>query len=235
MTNQQKKIATKIQALLAKASSTEHEAEATAFMAKAQQLLEEHQIDLGTLQDAGDPVQIHRGLERTAKDPTWHKKLYAALGMMYGCKVVYSPKYVRGHWGFQIELTGRESAFVTTELMYPWIKSQCEAQGRTLAKAYPELSASQHTRRVANALAHRIYLLTAQERRQERPKTEAATANALVTQDRVLQVFNEHYGDNLKSSRASSGTTNRAARDAASKIGLHRQAGGSSQLKLGSR
>ncbi len=231
----QDKIKTRIQALLAKASSTEHEHEAAAFMAKAQQLLEEYQIDLGDLQDAGDPVRIFRdGLEMTRKDPTWVKKLYSALAILYGCKVVYAPARVRNQDGFRIELTGRESATTTTELMFPWVKSQCLAAGRALSKDYPELSSSQHARRVGNALVQRIYRLAAQNKA-EGPKTEAAAKNALVTVDRVEQVFNDEYGTGLKNARSGWTITNAAARQAADGIGLSRQVNGSSTLAIGSR
>lgn len=225
------KITARIKALLAKAQSTEHEAEATAFMAKAQQLLEEYQIDLGSLEDGDDPVRVFTdGLQRTQKDATWHKKLYTALAVLYGCKVVYSPAWVRNQPGFTIELTGRESAVVTTGLMYPWVKSQCEAQGRALAKDYPNMTASQHTRRVANALVNRIYRLAQTEKVQ--PRTVAAAKNALVTVDRVEQIFNDHYGNSLSKSRSRSIVSSAAARDAANKIGLHRQTTGSSTPQI---
>lgn len=232
MTAEQTKIAQKIKALLAKAASSEHEAEAEAFMAKAQQLLEEYQIDASTLEGSDDPVKVHYGMQKTRKDPTWQKKPYTALATLYGCKIVYAPMWVRNQPGFQVELTGRESAFITTELMYPWIKSQCEAQGRELAKEYPQFTSAQHTRRVANALYFRIHALAAKENAPTKPRTEAAAANALVTQDRTLQVFNDHYGETLGKARAGRSSTNAAARDAASKIGLHRQTGGSSILQL---
>lgn len=226
------KIKTRIQALIAKAQSSEHEAEAAAFMAKAQELLEQYQIDLGDLQDGDDPVKVHKsGLERTQKDPTWHKKLYTALGVLYGCKVVYAPTMVRGQWGFRIELTGRESAIITTELMYPWVKGQCEAQGRALSKEMGGLTSSQYARRVANALVGRIYRLASENKVQ--PKTEAAAKNALVTVDRVEQVFQDEYGSNLKKTKSGRSTTTSSAIAAAEKIGLHRQVNGSAPLAIG--
>jgi hypothetical protein len=228
-----KKITSRIQALLAKASSTEHEAEAAAFMAKAQQLLEEYQIDLGTLADNDDPVHVFKaGLQMTDKDPSWIKKLYSALGTLYGCKVVYNPMWVRNQPGFRIELTGRESSTMTTDLMFPWVKSQCYAAGRRLAKEYPSMSAAQHSRRVGNALVLRIYRLCQETK--AAPKTEAAQQNALVTIDRVEQVFMEEYGE-VEETKTRPISTHQAAVNAASSIGLHRQVDGSTQLALGSR
>lgn len=232
----QSKIIAKIKALIAKANSTEHEAEAAAFMGKANELLEQHQIDLGALQDADDPVRVKLdGFAATDSAPSWHKDLFVAVGRLYGCRAVKSGQYVKTKTGlargYQIELTGRESALVTTELMFPWIKSQCNAAGRKLAVDHPERNAAWHARRVGNALTLRIWgLIREQEKKVDQPKT-AAAKNALVTQDRVLAVFNEHY-DNLKSGRGRARSSNAAARNAASGIGLHRQAGGASQLRL---
>lgn len=234
MTEQQK-MAAKIKALLAKASSTEHEAEAEAFMAKAQQLLEEHQIDAAMLDGDDDPVKVHLdGLQRTDKDPTWHKHLYSALAQLYGCKVVYWSAWVRHHPGFTIQLTGRESAITTVELMYPWVKERCLEAGRRLAKQYPDMNSSQYARRVGNALVHRIHFLLAQQKN-EPPRTEAAGRNALVTQDRVQQVFDEHYGDSLKPARNTAISTSAAARREAEGISLHRQMGGNTQLTIGAK
>lgn len=238
MTNEQQKIAARIKALLAKAQSTEHEAEAAAFMAKAQQLLDQYQIDVNSLQDGDDPVRVNLdGLERTEKDPSWQKNLYIALGALYGCHSVINWKIVRGKPGFVIELTGRDSSIITTELMYPWVKERCYAAGRNLAKEYADVSdpltAAQYTRRVANALTARIYRLVDLQNKGDIPRTEAAQKNALITQDRVLQVFNDHYAnDELTDCRASSVKSSRAAEDAAEKIGLHRQATGQSTLQI---
>ncbi len=56
------KIKSKIAALLAKARGTDNEHEAAAFMGKAQEMLEQHQIDMGDLIDGDDPVIHSRGL-----------------------------------------------------------------------------------------------------------------------------------------------------------------------------
>lgn len=230
----QSKIITRIKALIAKAESTEHEAEAMAFMSKAQQLLEEHQIQLGDLDGSGDEVLVKpSSFAQTGKDPTWLKKIYTCLASYYGCRVVYSPEWMRGQWGFRIELTGRESAIVTTELMYPFIKKQCLAAGRRLHKDYPCMTSSQHARRVGNALAVRLAALAMEEKRrnQTAPRTEAAAKNALVTTNRVDQLFDEHYGD-IKDARSSRITTTEAAREEAGKVSLSRQVGESSALQL---
>lgn len=245
MTTDKKKIAAKIQALIAKAQSTEHEAEAEAFMRKAQDLLEQHQIDLGELLDADDPVIIDTdGFEQTEASPSWYKDLYVAVAGMYGCKAVIAPKLIatsRGNhrWGYAIELTGRQSAIVTSQLMFPWIKQQCFEKGRKLVRDTYGFNDSneekKQARRVGNALVQRIWRLVALEKQKNQVANTDVARNALVTVDRVLQVFNNHYQDLNKSRARGPTVTNAAAREAANSIGLHRQAGGSSTLAIGGK
>lgn len=236
MTDQSKIIA-RIKALIAKAESTEHAHEAEAFMAKANQLLQEHQIDLGSLIDSDDPVIVNAdGFEQTDSSPSWYKDLYVALGGLYGCKAVKSGKLIntptgKMRWGYAIELTGRESAIVTTQLMFPWVKAQCFAKGRDLAREFPGETPAWHARRVGNALVHRIWALVRVEQRRNETTQDAISRNALVTIDQVEQVYNDHYGE-LGEARSVRTNTNGAAREAANSIGLHRQAGQSDQLRL---
>lgn len=217
-----------IAALLAKARGTDNEHEAASFMAKAQELLEQHQIDMGELVDGDDPVVHSTGLDSEGKwMPSWHRHLYRALGHLYGCKSVRT----RG-WGAQSwrqELVGRESAIVTTDLMFPWIVSECNRLGRGIAKETGQ-TAAYEARRVANALEGRIWKLV----KANEPKAGATSLsgrNALTTIDRVEQVTREHYGT-LVNGRTSGRSTNANAREAAAGIGLHRQATGAGQLRL---
>ncbi|HVJ71219.1 MAG TPA: DUF2786 domain-containing protein [Sphingomicrobium sp.] len=241
MTDQSKIIA-RIKALIAKANSTEHEAEAEAFMAKAASLLEEHQIDASKLDTSGDPVIVKAdAFEQTDSSPSWYKDLYVALGALFGCRAVKQPKIIRtstglNRWGYAIELTGRESAIVTTDLMFPWVKSQVLAKGREVAKVTGKPPAKQ-ARLVGNALVRRIYRLVALERARtvgDGPKTEAAR-NALVVKDQVDAKFEEHYGDELDKERNVQRKSDWLSREAADSIGLHRQAGASETLQIGAQ
>jgi hypothetical protein len=242
MTHDVQKIAAKIKALIAKAQSTEHEAEADAFMRKAQEMLEQYQLDLGSLLDADDPVIIdEKGFEQTESSPSWYKDLYIAVAALYGCKAVIDYRMLntaRGNLrpGYGIELTGRESAIVTTQLMFPWIKQQCFEAGRKVwreatIKHYgyevPDANnEKKQARRVGNALVQRIWKLV--RANEARPPVTEAAKNALITVDRVLQVYNEHYQDLGEARKRGTVATNAAARAAAEGIGLHRQTGGSS-------
>lgn len=227
------KIKSKIAALLAKAKGTDNEHEAAAFMAKAQEMLEQHQIDIGDLLDADDPVNKGGIYDASGKwVPSWHKDLYNALARLYGCRPIQVNYYVGLKRTWRVELVGRESAVATTELMFPWIKDECNRLGRELAKE-TGVDAARGQRSVGNALVLRIQKLC-REMVEDRPRTEAAAKNALVTLDRVNQVVEQLY-PNLKAGRKTTISTSKSATAAAASIGLHRQATGSSALRIGGR
>jgi hypothetical protein len=79
----------KIQALLAKANGTDNEHEAEAFMAKAMDLLAEHQLDLGELVGDDDPILHHVGLKQASSGHAWRWRLYSAVAQFYGCKSIH--------------------------------------------------------------------------------------------------------------------------------------------------
>ena len=220
------KIKSKIAALLAKAQGTDNEHEAELFLSKVHEMLEQHQLDLGDIVDADDPVKHHPGLDGTKWVASWQRSLYRNLGMFYGCRSVQ----VMLAKGYRQELVGRESAIITTEAMYPWIKGECNRLGRALAKESGRTPAYE-ARRVGNALVSRLAaLINANKPKTETAKTQVAR-NALVTTDRGQQVMAQVYGD-LDKGRRTRSRTNAAAREAAAGIGLHRQAGGAHRERL---
>ena len=222
------KIKTIIAALLAKARSTDNEHEAATFLAKAHELLEKHQIDMGELADADDPVRHDRGLDSKGKwMPSWHRHLYRALGHLYGCESV---RVTMGGSHWRQELVGRESSIVTVEAMFPYIVTECNRLGREIAKGTGETGAYE-ARRVGNALEGRIWQLVRANKPKDNAPRTPSVANALVTIDRVQQVLAAHYGD-LSKGKSTHRSTNANAREAAAGIGLHRQTGGSSTLRL---
>lgn len=219
------KIKTTIAALIAKAQGTDNEHEAELFMGKALELLEKHQLDLGDLQDAGDPVAVNKG-KRRGWVASWETSLFSSVARLYGCRVVR----MNGFQTVQQDLVGRESARVTVELMFPFIRGEVMRLGKALAKDAPHMTTAQHQRAVGNALILRINKLV----RDNEPKDDApksVVANALVTKDRMDVVIAEEYGE-LSAGRKSTINTTGTARSAAASIGLHRQAGASSTLAL---
>lgn len=248
--DQIQKIKTRIQALLAKARSTEHEAEAELFMGKAMELLEQYQLDIGDLTDANDPILNHMGLHAAASGHAWRWKLYRAVGALYGSKGIYvecwlkddkgefvMDKHGRYIDGYEFRLIGRESAIITTDLMYPWIVSQVRDAAKTICKqhvadGFKPMSEQGQAKRVAAALIARIWSLVAQNK--EAPaSTEVARRNQLMTVDAVEAAFSQHYPSTELMKGSNRSKTDAASRAAANGIGLHRQTGGASQLKLG--
>lgn len=233
----QSKIKAKIAALIAKAKSTEHEAEAEAFMAKAFQLLQDHQIDMGDLLDADDAVIRDASFTMAASSHKWNRELYRALGKLYGCDSCLFEGYgpdKKGNYRktYRQELVGRESAIVTTQLMYPWICDQIRAHAKTIARS-TGMSEQGQAKRVAAALISRIWRLYREQgaNNQQAPAT-AVAKNALVALDRVKQVAAEVWGTDLTTHRSRASVSDGLSRAAANSIGLHRQTGGGSTLRL---
>lgn len=231
------KIKARITALLAKANGTDNAHEAEAFLAKANDLLQQYQLDALDLVDESDPLARHIGMSIAKSGHAWRWKLYLAVGALYGCRNVIHQKVlfdeVRGKFveTLEVELVGKESAILTADLMTPWITQQVREQAKALAPL-TGMSEQGQAKRVAAALIGRIYRLVEQNKAAA-PAT-AAGANALVILDQVDAYFKGEFGelDTIKSRRA---ITDRLSRAAADTIGLHRQTTGAAPLKLGGR
>lgn len=119
-----------ITALLAKARGTDNEHEAEAFLAKAMDMMQQYQLDISDMVDADDPIIHHTGLSQAASGHAWRWKLYSSVAKLYGCKSIHvDVGYRPGKNGkltawHEQRLVGRESAIITTDLMYPWIVEQ---------------------------------------------------------------------------------------------------------------
>ncbi len=225
------KIKTRIAALLAKAKGTDNEHEAAAFIAKAEEMLEAYQIDLSELGDASDKVRHHTGLDGTKWVASWHRHLYRALAQYYGCKTVKNQ--VVGGW--RQEVVGRESAIVTTDLMFVFIKGECNRLGRQLHAEGGAPTDANGARLVGNALVTRIFTLIAErKRRDEQAPTTKAAQNSLIVLDQVVALYEQLFPETTThKGRATS--TSATARELAATIGLNRQAGHVQTLKLGAR
>lgn len=236
------KIKARIQALLAKATGTENEHEAEAFLAKANELLRQHQLDVSDLVDANDPVIHHVGVKGAQSGHVWRWRLYSAVAQLYGCQSIHIDLGYRKADGsawrgaldgkptpfYEQRLVGAESAVLTTDLMYPWIVGQVRAKAKEIAKE-SGMSEQGQAKRVAAALITRIHKLIAAQTA-EAPKTDAAK-NALVVIGNAVQAkFNELYPNSETfTTRARTDDRSKAAADS---IGLHRQAGGKDQKLL---
>lgn len=226
-------IAVKIKALLAKAQSTDNEAEAEAFFAKAYELMEKHQISTLDL-ESEDPMGEEATYRKNGQAaPDWDFRLLSAVAAYYGCKAIQCetwgnhPKTGIYTWlGHQMTIVGRLSARVTTIEMHKYLVGAVRKLGKQRA-ADMGVNADTAARRIGVALRSRVHSLA--------PKPEVAPStnagkNALMTLDALTLWIEKNYPD-LKPIKGVS-KTNNMARDIANGIGLHQQAGASNVLKI---
>lgn len=209
-------IKTKIAALIAKAKGTDNQHEAEAFMGKAQELLEKHQLEMWELNE-DDPMD-HQffGRARVQIDQS-ERRLLNAVAKLYGCKTVET--WVKDPMSTDyrkklLDLIGRESGRITTELMWPFIMDQV----RKLAKQYNadhKVGPVRARHQIMLALSSRIHeMLKAQKR------DAPAEKNALIIVDEV-NAFTKTLYPVLKNGRRSRYIAN--ASDYAEQVSLHRQ------------
>lgn len=124
-------IVEKIKALLAKAASSDHQAEAEVFLAKAHELMEKHQLDAADL-ETDDPVDgeeyYTKGNVKAA--PDWDFMLIFAVAKYFGCKACRNTTK-DGKW--TMDLVGRESARVTAKAMHEYLVKTVRRLGREAA------------------------------------------------------------------------------------------------------
>lgn len=220
------KLSKKIKALMAKAEGTDNANEQAVFMAKADQLMEQHQISVIDL-EADDPIDRDSVLTGSSGFPSWRKNLTASIALYYGCKVVNT----RLRDGFRMYVYGPESCRVTAAIMTPFIIRQVLRSGSKLSKTSLAPNTSKCQRQVGNALFGRIAVIM-HEQRQKDKTVNGHSRTALVrvdaTEARIQQDFKSC------SSRSMNGASSTAARNAAKSISLHKQAGHSATKRIAS-
>lgn len=226
----------KIQKILAKAQGTNNEEEAAIFLAKAQELMEKHQIEIDDLGE-DDPMGKFVGLTGTSSSPTWMRHLMNQVAAFYGASTVRTFTRRNGKDYFDLYVCGAESARITVELMFPFIVEQVRREGR---KEAPKMGLATEAaiRRVANALVHRIGRLRAEERAAKEARGEGvpltkAGQNALIIRGNALSKYLEDEFGALKRTAGRATSTNAVAQAAAGRVSLNRNVGGSSQLRIG--
>ncbi len=113
------KLKKKIAALLAKAGGTDNAMEAEAFAAKAQQLLTEHQLEIGDVIKT-DPIERSVIFVGPKTQKEWHKLLPNVIARFYGCKCVMF--HERGVVAYTA--VGRESGRIMAVEMFPFLLAQ---------------------------------------------------------------------------------------------------------------
>lgn len=210
---------TKIAALLAKAENTDNEFEAATFMAKVNELLEKHQIEMHEVRAAGadkDPMGKETGETNLYASISWAVDMAGSLARYYGCRIAVWRK--GNHFGYQT--VGRESARRTFELMLPFVISQVKQQAKRLCVGSNNAkSRSVMEREIGRALWIRIHNLI--------PEAEVMraelTGKGLIPVSDVDAAFDSFF-PSAKSGKAKTVKYSEAARDAANRIGITAQA-----------
>lgn len=223
------KIRAKIAALLAKAEGTDNPFEAETFMAKVNELLEEHQIEMHEIRASmasgsdNDPMGREKGQTNLYASIKWARDVAGALARYYGCRFVYWKK--RNH--FIYEIIGRESARTTFELMLPFVIGQVKQQAKKTWIIHPVQTLSVWEREVGQALVVRLWQLIpkADEHRAE------LGSKALVPVD-DLQSYMDELFPKLKIGRELKLDYTVEARDAANRVSINVQATGRGKTKL---
>jgi hypothetical protein len=232
-------IVEKIRALLAKAASSDHAAEAEVFLAKAHELMEKHQLESLDLEH-DDPVGNENVYPRNNPDGVdWDFTLLFSVARYFGCRAIRLPQEPKG---FIMDLVGRESARITAIEMHKYLIAEVkrlakEAVGtrefRKIVKRGSNfywqgdyLNREQCARRIGNALTERLFRLCAAEESKAVATTDAGK-NALITLDAVEALYAKLYPDTVKIGGPGI-RSNNGARELAAGIGLNLQTGNGS-------
>lgn len=217
-------IESKIQKIMAKAASTSSEAEAQAFMAKAEALLQEHNLTLEQVDAAERQRMDPMGRDyMAASKHSWENRLFSSVAKYYGATAIID-QVGTAKKGTPVAV-GRESSRKTIEVMWPFILKQVKQAAKIVAKS-DGMSTGAAERRTAEALRYRLFKET-QNREEAEVSRGQAGSMALTLRDEVRDAVAEYY-PRLKAARQSQTGTTGSARDAASKVSLNLQASGRS-------
>lgn len=212
----------KIAKLLAKAEGTSNAAEAEAFMAKVNELLERHQIAMhevrGRTGRESDPMGKEKGAANIYTSAVWYRGVASALAKYYGCEFIYWNKGVVVNY----ELAGRKSSRVTTELMLPFILTQVNLVARKYVQEQRAKGIKIHERaatgHIGQALTQRIWRLI---KGNQAHRTELES-RALVPIDNLEEYVQQEYGK-LRQGSSTWRATTADAKKHAETISLHAQ------------
>lgn len=218
------KIKDKIAALLAKAESTKNLHEADAFMAKVNELLERHQIEMHEIRaHGGDKDPMTHIVSEATRAAEWPTRMGWALAAYYGCKMLRYKQVTLAR--YTMKVVGRESAVTTFDLMFPFVQAQVRQQARRMSKEYG-VTIAKAERSVGMALASRIWKLVdaANVRR-----AQLVGTGLVPVSDNDAYVA-EHLGETIDAKKLTQ-PIEAGAREYADKVSLHVQTTGKTKHK----
>lgn len=156
--NEKESLLSKIRKLMAKAESTEHEAEAEAFLAKAQQLIVANAIEDGELREADRSAIITRKLWVPQPYSNSKCRIAGALAKNVGFFCHMSGRIERGEDGDKgrwLTMYGTEDTLSIAETVFTSLLMQCGSRAMRLSGRSPGDTKSMRDRFIAG-FAHGV-------------------------------------------------------------------------------
>lgn len=219
-------VAEKIAKIIAKAQSTDQAGEAEVLMAKAEQLLQAHNLTMADVDEAQRVTEDPMGKDSGEVSHSWECRLFGVVAQLYGCQIVY---WNGGRGKTRISVVGRLSGRTTVKLMWPYILGEVRKKALAHSKVTGQ-SGSTSRRRVAEALRYRIWELIREARSADEVRVAQGGSTALVPVSEVESAVAEYHGKVGKGRGAQVGT-DAVAVGLAKDISLHRQTTGASSSR----
>lgn len=153
-----RRLLTKIQALLAKAASTDSDHEAEAFAQKARELMEAHQIEQYELGQDTDP--LGEDLIPLKHDARCYVTLATHAARYFGCEAAFRYAYdAEGSWRRHYRIFGREAARITAALMIEYWTAECMRRARRMRREGRFSSDASAVRQLLEAFSYRLHVM----------------------------------------------------------------------------
>jgi hypothetical protein len=204
-------------------SSNEHEA--ALAMAKAQQILFEHNLSMSEVQSADEFSKKASGMTQSKVSTQmkrnhghWKPQLIHWVARYNFCSVILSS------YGDTVYLIGQPINVEVVTNMYIWVCDQLENMASEYCKSYQGPDRIPTFRRgffdgAVNEIGNRLY----RNQKEMKAKIESSTALVVQNEEMLKAYIDQKFGE-LKSGRASRGSGSydghRAGRDAGSKVSL---------------
>lgn len=218
----------KMKKLLALASNNDNEHQAEAAMAKLQEMLEAHNLDMAVLGQSGKGAQ-RSDTKKTGGLYSWQRKLWQSVAELNFC-IYFSIKGLAKGSVYEHRLVGSHANVIATELMAKYLQETVERLAQQWAKdnryksvfvreaiAYREGMAA----RICSRLEDRRHEITEQARRDQEARREAERAKMPVTGTEltILDVISseaDHNNDYLNGWEMGTTARNRKEQEARS-------------------